>query len=116
MTRLAAALCLLTLVAAGCGTISNINGSPTLLLPDSTPFAVRERPTPFGGVRRDLRWAAAAIGGTVKDPRSALLIVPVALDVPLSFFGDIVTLPDVLSRNDPAPDRPAAKAGQEPGP
>jgi hypothetical protein len=71
----------LVFIAAGCGTMANMQGKRLPLLDAS-----HELPRPFGGVSRDIGWVSAGNFGPV-------LFV---LDFPLSLIGDIVTLPKVI--------------------
>ena len=104
MIRPAAILALLPCAAlSGCGTMYNI-ADREIILP--------ERPaTPFGGVGNDLRWMARCDGKYWGG-------VPLAAaDMPLSFAGDIITLPYTV----PywlihAVEQPAASDQQPPAP
>jgi uncharacterized protein YceK len=99
---------------SGCGTMANLDGRP---LP--TPgLSGHETTAPFGGVKRDMIWLKSA-------PAPANL--KYAADLPLSFFGDLVTLPKTVigTHSDKLLDGPGADpvvspyAGQtkpQPGP
>jgi uncharacterized protein YceK len=95
------------LLASGCGTMANLDGRQ--LPANSPPGEVLT--TPFGGVKRDVAWAKTA------ESTDKLRYVA---DLPLSFFGDLVTLPktvigthsDVLLKDYDA-SATAANAGQQ---
>jgi hypothetical protein len=65
-------------LAAGCGTFANLQGRE-----NAGPGCGTEKPRPFGGVSRDVRWSNEGYGVFLAD-------------VPLSLVGDLVTLPVVL--------------------
>jgi hypothetical protein len=67
----------------GCGTMANIEGRK--LPAQGRPGEVVT--TPFGGIRRDIEWAQST------DSPEKLRYVA---DLPLSFFGDLVTLPKTV--------------------
>ncbi len=71
------------LAASGCGTMANLDGRK---LPANSPPG-EELTTPFGGVKRDVAWAKSA------DPSDKLRYFA---DLPLSFFGDLFTLPKTV--------------------
>jgi hypothetical protein len=69
--------------SSGCGTMANLDGRP---LP--TPgLSGQEKTLPFGGVKRDMVWMKS---GQAPDK------LKYAADLPLSFFGDIFTLPKTI--------------------
>jgi uncharacterized protein YceK len=71
------------LTISGCGTMANLDGRA---LPTSGT-AGGELTKPFGGVKRDMVWMK-------NTPAPAKL--KYAADLPLSFFGDLVTLPKTV--------------------
>jgi uncharacterized protein YceK len=79
-------LVLFLCAAGGCGTVSNVTGhEPWLIgLPPERPI------TPFGGVDNDVRWMSRGIQPDRCEPGP---IVAGAVDMPLSFVGDVLTLP-----------------------
>ena len=77
-------LALSALVAfSGCGTMANLDGRP---LP-TQGLSGQEKTLPFGGVKRDMVWMKS---GQAPDR------LKYAADLPLSFFGDLVTLPKTV--------------------
>jgi uncharacterized protein YceK len=74
--------------ASGCGTLLNMDGKDALIL-DSRPLEEMQKhdrpPFPFGGVVNDVAWLKGA-----KEP---IGIIGCVMDLPLSFTGDIITLP-----------------------
>jgi uncharacterized protein YceK len=70
-------------VSSGCGTMANLDGRQ--LPPPGPPGQALTRP--FGGVRRDIEWARST-----ESPGNWRYVA----DLPLSFFGDIVTLPKTV--------------------
>jgi hypothetical protein len=70
----------------GCGTLFNVKGHEIWLMgpPPERPIV------PFGGVDNDLRLMSRAAD---PDHPSPPVIAAAAIDIPLSFVGDIVTLP-----------------------
>jgi hypothetical protein len=69
--------------SSGCGTMANLDGRP---LP--TPgLSGQEKTLPFGGVKRDMVWMKS---GQSPDR------LKYAADLPLSFFGDLFTLPKTV--------------------
>src|SRR5262245_53372108 len=79
-------LSLFLCTSSGCGTKFNLSGQEPWLM-GSPPV----RPTvPFGGVDNDLRWMRRGSGSDGAEPGP---IVAAALDMPLCFVGDVVTLP-----------------------
>ena len=68
---------------AGCGTMANLDGRA---LP-TRRVASGEQTKPFGGVKRDMVWMK-----TTPAPSN----LKYAADLPLSFVGDIVTLPKTV--------------------
>jgi hypothetical protein len=84
MPRVRGYLALSAVVAlCGCGTMANIEGRRQ---PSPSP-AGQEVSRPFGGVRRDIEWLQAG-----KAPGNLVY----AADLPLSFVGDLVTLPKTV--------------------
>jgi uncharacterized protein YceK len=71
------------LAASGCGTMANLDGRK--LPANSPPGEVLT--TPFGGIKRDVAWAKST------DSPDKLRYVA---DLPLSFFGDLITLPKTV--------------------
>jgi hypothetical protein len=71
------------LVACGCGTMANLDGRK--LPANSPPGEVLT--TPFGGVKRDVAWAKST-----ESPDKLRYVA----DLPLSFFGDLFTLPKTV--------------------
>jgi hypothetical protein len=58
---------------------------------------------PFGGVANDVRWVGEQVGWAVNtdEPQYALFNLAAAgyfglIDPPLSFIGDVITLPKIL--------------------
>ena len=99
---------------AGCGTMANLDGRP---LP-TQGLSGQETTAPFGGVRRDMVWLKTA---------PAPVNLKYAADLPLSFIGDLVTLPKTVIGthsdkllDDPGSDQAmspyAGQARPEPGP
>src|ERR1022692_2545447 len=77
---------LLICTGGGCGTMFNVTGHEVWLL-NIEP----ERPiVPFGGVGNDVRWMSR---GFAPDSSAPLATIAAAVDLPLSFVGDIITLP-----------------------
>ena len=70
---------LATSLAAGCGTFANMQGRDG----PGVDGCSMGPPKPFGGVSRDVRWTNEGYGVFLAD-------------VPLSFVGDLVTLPVIL--------------------
>ena len=82
--RMMGCLALMAVTAsAGCGTMANLDGRP---LPTQA-FVGQETTKPFGGVRRDIIWMKS---GRAPDN------LKYAADLPLSFLGDLVTLPKTV--------------------
>ena len=83
----------------GCGTVANLMASPTGSSVDNEYMPT----TPFGGLVRDGQnlakvWAETDHGGpnqflVLRFMEDSLLISYALLDFPLSFVGDILTLP-----------------------
>ncbi len=69
--------------SSGCGTMANLDGRP---LP-AKDLAGQETTKPFGGVRRDIVWLKSG-----QAPSN----LKYAADLPLSFVGDLVTLPKTV--------------------
>ena len=69
--------------SSGCGTMANLDGRQ--LPPPSPPGQALT--IPFGGVRRDIEWARST-----ESPANLRYVA----DLPLSFFGDLVTLPKTV--------------------
>lgn len=85
--RLVGFLALVVILASsGCGTMANLDGRPH-------PWpgqAGGDPPVPFGGVRKDVGWIK-----TTGFPGNLMFVG----DIPVSFVGDVVTLPKtVISR------------------
>ena len=68
-------------IICGCGTMANLDGRTFPLMGRR-----EERPGAFGGVRRDIGWVSS-----LAVPFNLLF----AVDVPVSFVADVVTLPQV---------------------
>lgn len=115
MTRLSLLLCLL-LPAVGCGTMSNMKGSPYAGVAPSGAA-----PELYGGVGNDLRWVVEEVEKTASIDELPLAPLRIALagyfglvDLPLSLVGDTLTLPVVIGgiREQPkqksSPDAPAS--------
>ncbi len=84
MRRMMGYLALATgLAPLGCGTMANLDGRR--LPAPSPPGQVVTRP--FGGVQRDIEWAKST-----ESPENLRYVA----DLPLSFFGDLVTLPKTV--------------------
>jgi hypothetical protein len=68
-----------TALLSGCGTTANMNGKslPLFCLPSGKP------PEVFGGVGWDIRWISDGKWGFV-------------FDLPFSFVGDLISIPEVL--------------------
>lgn len=76
------------LACAGCGTMANLSGRQFALI--SRPGEVPVQP--FGGVSRDVAWMKNAT--RLGDPVATAFFVA---DVPFSFVGDVVTLPQTIA-------------------
>jgi hypothetical protein len=85
--------------ASGCGTMANMRGKKAPML----SHVGVEEPRPFGGVGRDIRWVAS-----LKFPYNLMYVA----DIPLSFIGDVVTLPRSLRRKPEGSESLAAFAGE----
>jgi hypothetical protein len=72
--------------------MANLDGRSLPLI--SMPY--QERSVPFGGVARDVRWMTSTITESSNTNVSVLASMLFLVDVPFSFFGDLVTLPKVL--------------------
>src|SRR5438128_9209704 len=79
-------LALLLCTSSGCGTMFNVTGHEPWLLgpPPMRPIV------PFGGVDNDLRWMKRGLSPDGWEPGP---VVAAAIDMPLSFVGDVLTLP-----------------------
>jgi hypothetical protein len=71
---------------SGCGTLANLKGEEPWLI----GFAPQRPVAPFGGIDNDLRWMKRGIRS---DGWESGPIVAATIDMPLSFAGDIITLP-----------------------
>ncbi len=72
------------IACCGCGTMANIDGRRSPVLSETGQEIAR----PFGGIRRDMEWIKEGTApGTLKY----------VADLPLSFVGDIVTLPTTMT-------------------
>jgi uncharacterized protein YceK len=78
------AAALLVSTSCGCGTLCNLSGKEVWI----GPYAPTRGVYPFGGVENDVRWMSRF----KDDPLPIGMVVP-ALDMPLSFVGDILTYP-----------------------
>jgi uncharacterized protein YceK len=89
--RLMGLLALLAIFASsGCGTMANLDGRP-----HPWPGQVgQDPPLPFGGVKKDVVWIK-----TTGIPGNLMFVA----DLPVSFVGDLVTLPKTVisGRADP---------------
>lgn len=98
-------IALVATAISGCATMANLDGRDYMLLGP----AHQERPTPFGGVGRDVRWTLRA-WQRVESPGDCFFAgissVICTVDLPFSLVGDIVTLPKVLTVMHTAPLRP----------
>jgi hypothetical protein len=77
---------MLLCATGGCGTAFNVTGHEVWVIgiPQERPIA------PFGGVDNDVRWMSRGIKPDGWEPGP---IVAGAVDMPLSFVGDVLTLP-----------------------
>jgi uncharacterized protein YceK len=89
---LATSLMALMLTAlSGCGTMANMEGKSCWF--DSRPPWSTLPPRPFGGVTGDGTIIAGIVDDFHWDSDAWILGAVAVLDMPLSFVGDIITLP-----------------------
>jgi hypothetical protein len=94
----AANLCtaMLVTIASGCGTMANLKAEPSLTQFDVAEPRI-EAPKAFGGVERDLCAGVFSLAVATQYPSAALYCLAALADLPLSFSGDFITLPVVLT-------------------